>query len=101
MEEKKTGVNGLILVSLVINFLVALSVLGRGAGEEFLMIFFLVMLAFWILSVVGTIMIAGGGRKKGAWLVIIGCAVYVPIGLIGVFGARKILDQLKREEAGL
>jgi hypothetical protein len=30
--------------------------------------------------------------------VLIGCAIFVPLGLIGVMGARKILDELARQQ---
>jgi hypothetical protein len=37
-------------------------------------------------------------HKPGAVLIIIGTAVFIPIGFIGVLGARRILDDLARRQ---
>lgn len=86
--------NGLILVSIVINVIVAASL---SSDPQLPGGFTLFMGLFVVISIVGAIMIAAGSRKPGAIMVIIGCITFVPIGLIGVFGAKKVLDELARE----
>ena len=86
--------NGLIVVSVVINGLLALVL---GASGEYPQGLSIAMGISVLVSVGGAVLIATGARKPGAILVMIGCALFVPIGLIGVIGGRRVLDELKRE----
>ncbi len=87
--------NGLIIASIIINAVVSIGV-GQNYPEDQGAII-AVLACFVVLSIIGAVMIASGSKKPGAILVTIGCIVFVPIGLIGVFGAKKVLDEVKRE----
>ncbi len=95
--------NGMIIASIVINGLVSLLFL-IGQTDEYagmggvILGFFGLMMAFWACSLAGAVLIQTGNPKTGAVLVMIGCALFVPIGLIGVFGAKKVREELKRRE---
>ncbi|MBK8013093.1 MAG: hypothetical protein IPK13_17270 [Deltaproteobacteria bacterium] len=92
--------NALAWVSIGINgFIVGIMALGALEGEGEAPLFLVLAMAGAVaLSLLGALMASGGERKLGARLVMVGCAVFVPIGLIGVLGARKILDEIDREE---
>ena len=95
--------NGMIIASIVINGLASLLFLigqtDEYAGLEGVILgFFGLMMAFWACSLVGAVLIKAGNPKTGAVLVMIGCALFVPIGLIGVFGAKKVREELKSRE---
>ena len=51
-----------------------------------------------LVQVLGIILALCGGRRIGAWMVLIGSAVLIPIGFIGALGARRVLDALTHEE---
>jgi len=91
--EGKIKVNGLIIASIIVN--AVLSIIG-GLGFENPGIFIGIFGIFLLLSVLGAIIISTGSPKAGAILVIVGCAFFVPIGLLGVFGARRVLERVKR-----
>ncbi|UYZ84447.1 hypothetical protein MTZ49_02435 [Entomomonas sp. E2T0] len=66
--------------------------------------FTLVVLASWLLSLIGGILAAIGKRKIGSILVIIGSAIFVPLGMVAIFGAVRIkeptqIDLEKRRQA--
>jgi hypothetical protein len=84
----------LIFVSIAINGFVSLSMFSGEYPEAFGWI----MSCFVALSLVGVVLMSGENKRLGAKLVMVGCVIFVPIGLIGVFGARQVLDALNREE---
>jgi hypothetical protein len=43
-------------------------------------------------AIAGGGLIAAGSRRLGAWFVIAGSVLFVPLGLVAIFGARKVLD---------
>ncbi|MDR2207352.1 MAG: hypothetical protein LBE22_00005 [Azoarcus sp.] len=57
----------------------------------------LFMFAFWALSVVGLIIMAAGNRKVGGVLAIIGSILFVPLGLIAMFGVRSVMNSEQDE----
>ena len=82
---KKT--NGMILLSIFINTLLSFYVFYE------LPILGYVLFGFNALGMIGQlILFASDQVKLGAYLIIVSCAIHVPIGMIGVIGARKILD---------
>jgi len=87
--------NGLLILGVVLN---GLLVAGVGMSGEYPAGLTMVMGACWALCLLGVMMVAGGARKAGAIMAVIGCVVFVPLGLVGAFGGRKILDALKQEE---
>lgn len=58
----------------------------------------LLLLVANLVSIVGLIAISVDRIRTGAYLVIVGCAPFFPIGIIGMLGAREVLDHLTREE---
>lgn len=97
--HKKPKINALVIAGLIINVLVALSFSINPDLGDIAKPVMLFMLVSWAVSVIGAVMVATTGKKAGAILIIIGCVLFVPIGLIGVFGAKKILEEINRIEA--
>ena len=82
-----------IWVALAIHLLICLSVL---EGENSI-VFFVALLPV-TLNIAGIVLMFSKKVKAGCTLFLIGSALFVPIGLIGVFGARKMMDKLKEED---
>ncbi|VXD04859.1 conserved hypothetical protein [Pseudomonas sp. 8Z] len=51
------------------------------------------MLPFVALNLVGMLLVALDKTKVGAILFIIGCVPFVPVGVIGILGAKKSLQR--------
>jgi hypothetical protein len=47
--------------------------------------------AFWTLSLAGLVVARSGRMKAGGVMVAIGSAFFIPLGIIGVIGARRII----------
>jgi hypothetical protein len=45
------------------------------------------------VAVLGGLLAATGSTRLGAWMVIAGSVIFVPLGLVAIFGARKLIDQ--------
>ena len=86
--------NGLTVAGVVANGLVVLAALA-GNYHIGLCSFLAVFAAF---GMAGAILIAAGAEKLGAILVFTGSVVFVPLGFVGILGARKTLDQLSGED---
>jgi len=86
---------GLAVGGVIANIIATLFFLSNQAseGDDSIVGIAAVILGTLIaVSVLGLI-IAGAGKKKlGGTLVIIGSIAFVPLGLIGVFGGRKIIQ---------
>jgi hypothetical protein len=82
-------------IGVLINALVATVICASGEYPDVLG---QIMFGFVALSIAGIVLVAAGSRRTGAIVAMIGSVVFVPIGIIGAIGARKILDQLKQEE---
>ncbi|MGA2641087.1 MAG: hypothetical protein ABSG21_09300 [Spirochaetia bacterium] len=82
--------NALMVVGVVLDAIVGIAYGAAEGTVAFLICFILVA-----LSVAGLIVVARGSKKAGAILVIIGAAGFVPLGLIAIFGAKRVLDQAK------
>lgn len=48
---------------------------------------------FVLLNVIGMILVGIGKLRAGCITYMVGAVVFIPIGLIGVFGARAMLDK--------
>jgi hypothetical protein len=57
-----------------------------------------VLLAFGLVVVLGLGLVAAGQRKAGAYVVLVGSIAFVPLGIVAIFGARKLLDELGQEQ---
>jgi len=51
-----------------------------------------------LVAVAGAALVLGGQRKLGARTVVAGSILFVPLGLIAVFGARRLLDDVAEDE---
>ena len=87
--------NPLLMVGVVLNSLVTLSLF---AADEYPPFIAQTMSIFDAISLLGIMMILFGAKKAGAITAFIGCVVFIPLGLIGAIGARRVLDELNREE---
>ncbi|HDZ55779.1 MAG TPA: hypothetical protein ENI17_04150 [Pseudomonas xinjiangensis] len=58
---------------------------------------FIWIIPFVILNVTGILLVIGGQARLGAIVFIVGCIPFVPVGLLGILGAKKLMDNLKRE----
>jgi hypothetical protein len=58
----------------------------------------LVLAAGVSVQALGILLIPCGGRRIGARMALIASIMFVPVGLIGALGARRVLDALSREE---
>ncbi|MCP3927414.1 MAG: hypothetical protein GY714_33060 [Desulfobacterales bacterium] len=83
---------GLVGLSLGINGLITLMYLDE-LGE-----FGIIMVGYWLFSLITSIAYSQTKNKVLGVLAFIGFAGYIPIGLIGVFGIRKMMDEEKRNE---
>lgn len=78
----------LMIVGLILNSVAMLSVCSNDNVGG---IFAGVMLFCWAVSVLGLVLVLAGRKVPGAIMVIVGSVAYVPLGLVAVFGAKKIL----------
>ncbi len=81
--------NTKIIISLIIHFLITLSIL---INEE-MYVLGIISLVFFLCNILGIIIIKIGKIEAGTKIYMISCFFYVPIGLIGIWGARNILDE--------
>jgi hypothetical protein len=102
MNSQVTPINGLIIVSLIINIVLTIIVMNdTSRGVEFSQTLAMIMFGFIGLSILGVVIMYTNAFKLGMILAFIGFGVFVPIGLIGVFGVRKVKDARDREAAGI
>ncbi|HEX7415439.1 MAG TPA: hypothetical protein VF411_15460 [Bacteroidia bacterium] len=57
-----------------------------------------VLSIFLCMNIVGVVLLLMNRPKLGNMLFLIGSMGFIPIGLIGAFGARKNMDRIKEEE---
>ena len=105
-QQRVPTINALIVASLIINTLLSYYFLAefsamRPYSESFVQVMRIILGGFIVTSVVGIVLMQTSSFKLGSILAFIGFAVFVPIGFIGVFGVRKILDERARIEAGI
>lgn len=61
---------------------------------------FIWMLPFLVLNVVGILLVILEKTKLGVILFIVGCVPFVPVGVIGIMGAKKSLQALNESASG-
>jgi len=66
--------------------------LSETGSEQFAMSFTLFALAFWVLSLIGLILMGAGKRNVGGILTMIGAFLFVPLGIIAILGARSVMN---------
>jgi hypothetical protein len=55
---------------------------------------FVWMLPFLLMNVAGMLLVMLNKTKLGAIIFIVGCVPFVPVGVIGILGAKKMLQGL-------
>ncbi|WP_372865385.1 hypothetical protein [Spongiibacter sp.] len=53
---------------------------------------FVWMLPFLLMNAAGMLLVMVNKTKLGAIIFIVGCVPFVPVGMIGIFGAKKMLQ---------
>lgn len=86
--------NGYVVASFVIYIVITFVVLVGYPEMPFLFWLFVGMAGVCLL---GIILVVGGQSKTGAYIYLVGSIGFVPIGILGMVGARKVLDQLEQE----
>ncbi|WP_109436914.1 hypothetical protein [Aquimarina sp. AU119] len=89
-------INPLMMIWIAIQLLIVLFTINSHEDES--LIIFWMTLPFLILNCIGIIIILLGKPKTGSTLFLIGSILFVPIGLIGVMGARKVLNKIKEDK---
>lgn len=89
-------INPLMVIWIIIHAIITL-IFGISSEPESYFIFYF-SLVFFILNCIGLLLIITDQVKIGGLLFLIGSAVLIPIGLIGAFGARKLLNKIKKDK---
>jgi hypothetical protein len=72
----------------------SLNIWGELASDsQFMQVAGYVGIACLLANLAGCWLIASGERRRGAFLVIAGSMLFVPLGLLAIFGARQVLDE--------
>ena len=85
-------INPLIIVNLVICIILSI------AFSTIDMVLVVIGVIAIILSVISTYLLTSDNYKTGFWLYIVSMIVFIPIGIIGIIGARKMHDAKAEEE---
>jgi len=88
-----SGLNPLLLVGVGLN--AALGLLASLTSDS--IVFAVVLGPLVALSVMGLLLISAGKTKAGAITVMVGSFGFIPLGLIAVLGARRVLDDLEAQ----
>ena len=88
----------LLWVGLLIHLAIA-GLVAVGAAEDPTMSMLVPVMWTGVgLNLLGLMLMLGGMTKPGAITFILGSLVFIPIGLVGVIGARQALDSGEEEE---
>lgn len=79
-----------ILTNAIITVIVQSSGEYGGLGE--------VMWGIIALNLVGIALVLFHTPRIGAWIIIISCIFFIPIGAIGVLGGKQVLNELEQED---
>lgn len=91
----------LAIIGLLINFIITVVFYISGQdpnyyeGLDSYNIFSYFAISFWLISVLGLFFVFKKLEKIGAYLIIIGSIYFIPLGLLSVYGALKILRNLQ------
>ncbi|TCP91313.1 hypothetical protein EDC44_13119 [Cricetibacter osteomyelitidis] len=97
--NSKVKLHSLVYISLAIN--VVLLLISAPEFNEISEMFMPIMFIIWGIGAAGAVLFNVTGKKSGCVLIIISCAIFTPIGLLGVFGAVKTIEQINRRKAGI
>jgi hypothetical protein len=95
MTAIKPGINMMMLCGFLICVVMTMIMFQRDNYGSILGIFGSIMS---FICLVGLILSSVSASTTGPVLVIIGCVLFVPIGLIGVIGAQKALKEFKAKQ---
>lgn len=98
MDNRESNVNGMMIAGVIINSIILIF---NAANPDYGAVIGAILAPFIILSIIGLIVSGTTDKKAGPMMVLIGSVVFVPIGLIGAMGARKVLDRMKLEALNL
>ncbi len=82
-----------MIIAIIVHSIIALSFL---ADPEYSFLSIVVGVLV-LINIIGVVLIQSGKKMAGAKVFLVASALMVPIGLIGVFGARKIIDEETRK----
>lgn len=83
---------GLAIAGIIANWFGTLIIASNGEFDDLYKTFAHIAMIFATISTIG-IFLAGSNKKLSGILIIIGSIFFVPLGLIGVFGGKKIFNQ--------
>jgi hypothetical protein len=89
----KTRINGFIITGCVVNIAGCLYFLFNDNIPKTIG---LIAVVFVLVSIVGAILTAISNSKTGPVMIMIGSIMFIPLGLLGFFGARKAIDAITR-----
>ncbi|WP_378172183.1 hypothetical protein [Aquimarina sp. SS2-1] len=89
-------INYQMVIWLIIQLLIIISTKPSTNSDS--NVVFWCTLPFLILNCIAIVTILLGKPKTGSIIFLVGSIPFVPIGLIGVVGARKITNQIKKDQ---
>jgi hypothetical protein len=90
------GINGLMFAGTTIMAIQTILIVANYPIE----VLRYIVIALLVVNIIGFVLSAKMKGKAGVIVYMIGCIPFVPLGLIGVYGARKQLDALTKKEFG-
>jgi len=90
-------ITGILINAIVAILAICVPTMAPGEHVDLGLVILLIVLP-WLLSLTGLLVVANGKKRAGAWMVIIGAFFAVPIGLIAIWGAVKILKEEKNKK---
>lgn len=101
MEHKTRYVNKLMIAGTIVNlvpvFLFSMGVSPDEMPPEFSFILNICFQIFILINISGIILSYTIKGKIGPILVMVGSIAFIPAGMIAMYGARQVLDGLKRD----
>ena len=84
----------LLILGLIINSLITLFMFNSERYE----VLGIPSIIAVLISVIGLILMVFNKIKIGGTLYIIGCILFVPIGLVGIIGVKKAMNEAKEQK---
>lgn len=87
-------INALTVLGLIINSLITIFIYTSGEYKGL----DIIMITALLLSCIGIIIMKFYNVKIGSIIFSIGSFVFIPIGIIGIIGVRKIVEKIEEEK---
>lgn len=87
-------INGKIVAAFVLHSIVFLALCVGDCPDIFVM----TLGVFLALNVIGLMMLLFNAVQPGGIIFMVGSFAFIPIGLIGMLGAREAMDEVRRRE---